>query len=265
MIQNSKRIWLAMLSVVVASSVMAEGRRDSIADLDALAAQHSWRELRDHLMDIAPATRDAHWQKLVEQAAIGEVTPLASGSGSYDDKLVVIRRYYPTFPSLAQSTAFMKLRASVGLDAFRQCFRLSIGQSEDLAACRDGLVDFGRIEPVDPAFAKSAADLLTDESQNAAAANFYAIEIAAGQNVCAAPEVAIATVEALEASIETSEARAGKALLESCFEQVKDAVLDTFAKVRPTSPYMQNACPQLMARNLLSGLRAAHCKELGSG
>jgi hypothetical protein len=59
------RIWLVTLLIAVASSVLAEERRDSIADLDALAAQHSWHELGGHLMDIAPAARDAHWQKLV--------------------------------------------------------------------------------------------------------------------------------------------------------------------------------------------------------
>jgi hypothetical protein len=220
------RIWLVTLLIAVASSVLAEERRDSIADLDALAAQHSWHELGGHLMDIAPAARDAHWQKLVQQTAIGEVTPLASGSGSFDDRLAILERYYPAFPSLAQSAAFMKLRATVGLDAFRQCFTLATKQFLDPASCREGLVDFGRVEPIDLALTKSAADLLTQRGDDAAAANFYAIELAAGENVCATPEVATATVAALGESVETREARAGKALFESCFEQVKGAVLD---------------------------------------
>ena len=265
MIHSGKRILLVTLWIAVASPLMAEQRRDSIADLDALAAQHSWRELGDHLMDVAPATRDAHWQKLVEQAAIGEVAPLASGSAAYDDKLAALERYYPTFPSLAQSAAFMKLRSTIGLDAFRRCFKLASERSMDAATCRDRFVEFVRVEPVDLALAKSAAELVTQRDDDAGAADFYVIELAAGQNICAAPDVAKATVAALGESAETGEAKAGKALLERCFDQVKDAVLDRFAVVRPNSPYMQNTCPTLLAHNLVSGLRAAHCKDLGGG
>jgi hypothetical protein len=265
MIHLGKRISLALLWTLLVNPLMAQERRDSIADLDALAAQHSWRELGDHLTDIAPATRDAHWQKLVEQAALGEVTQLASGSAAYGDKLAVLERYYPAFPSLAQSTAFMKLRSGIGLDAFRRCFTLASERSMDAAACRDRLVEFVRVEPVDLGLAKSAAELVTQRDDDAGAADFYAIELAAGENVCAAPDVAKATVAALGESAETGEAKAGKALLERCFDQLKDAVLDRFAVVRPSGPYMRNTCPTLLAHNLVSGLRAAHCKDLGGG
>lgn len=260
-----KGIWLATLWLAVAGPVMAEERRDNIADLDALAAHHSWHELGDHLMDIAPAARDQHWQALVEQAAIGEVAPFASASGSFIDKLAVLERYYPTFPSLARSAGFMKLRAAIGLDAFRRCFERATEQYLNAAPCRDHLEDFVRVEPVDPAVAKSAAELVAQRGDEAAAGSFYAIALAAGENVCAAPGVAAATVAALGESVETGEAKAGKALLDRCYESLKEAVLDTFAKVRAGSPYMKNACPALLAHNALSGLRAAHCKDLGSG
>jgi hypothetical protein len=105
-----------------AAPAAAEPRRDNIADLDALAAQRSWQELGDHLMDIPPAARDAHWQSLAEVSALGELRPYATAAGSFNDKLVMLDRYYPTFPSLAQSAKFMELRARIGLDAFRRCF-----------------------------------------------------------------------------------------------------------------------------------------------
>ena len=52
----------------------------TIEDLDALAAAQNWAELHDRLTDISPAARDAHWNGLVEQAALGELAR-ANGAG----------------------------------------------------------------------------------------------------------------------------------------------------------------------------------------
>src|SRR5579864_1859906 len=199
-------ILLAVVGIAVAGSAAAAERRDSIADLDALAAQHSWLELGAHLMDIPPAARDAHWQALVEQAAVGEVAPLAAAAGSFVDKLVVLERYYPTFPSLAQSSEFMKLRATVGLDAFRRCFELAAEQYLDPAPCRDHLDAFARAEPVDLTVAKGAAELVAQRGNDAAAARFYAIMLAAGDDVCQAASVAKAAVAALREPVESFDA-----------------------------------------------------------
>jgi len=49
-----------------------------IAALDALASAQSWSELHDHLTDVSPTKRDAHWERLVEQAALAELSPLAA-------------------------------------------------------------------------------------------------------------------------------------------------------------------------------------------
>jgi len=61
---------------------------------------------------------------------------IATATGSLNDKLVMLDRYYPTFPSLAQSAKFMELRARIGLDAFRPCFDLApnAGPTPDRAA-----------------------------------------------------------------------------------------------------------------------------------
>jgi hypothetical protein len=106
-----------------------------IADLDALAEAQSWRELHDHLADVSPRLRDAHWKSLVEQAALGELGPLTSPGGSADERLAALARYYPTFPSLADSARFLDLRTAVGLDAFARCF----DASRDGRQCRDDL------------------------------------------------------------------------------------------------------------------------------
>src|SRR5262245_34086071 len=42
-----------------------------IAELDALAAAQSWRELGEQLTTVKPTARDTHWASLAEKAAIG--------------------------------------------------------------------------------------------------------------------------------------------------------------------------------------------------
>src|SRR5262249_44858933 len=103
-------------------AAMSQSARQLMADLDALAAAGNWIELHDRLTDLNPAARDAHWSELVEQAAIGELTPQTVPGGTYTERIVAIERYYPKFPSLSGSPRFLALRTSIGLDAFSRCF-----------------------------------------------------------------------------------------------------------------------------------------------
>src|SRR5262245_13816049 len=96
---------------------------DSIfAELDALAAAQSWRELGTHLTAVQPTARDARWASLAEQAAIGELTPLITSSDRFDIRLAAVEHYLTTFPALRGSPKFLALRASIGLGAFGDCF-----------------------------------------------------------------------------------------------------------------------------------------------
>jgi hypothetical protein len=177
----------------------------------------------------------------------------------------VLDRYYPTFPSLAQSAKFMELRARIGLDAFGRCFEVAAERGADPGSCRSHFEDFAGAKPIEVTTAKSAAAIVALKLNQAAAATFYAIALdgAGGDSVCAEPGTKDAAVAALGQPADGREAKAGKLLLERCWEPLKPAVLEAFGKESPGSLYMVNTCPTLMTRNALSGLRASRCQALG--
>jgi hypothetical protein len=239
----------------------SESVRQLIADFDALAAAQNWPELHDRLTDLNPAARDDHWSALVEQAAIGELTPQTAPGGTYAERMTAIERYYPKFPSLAGSPKFLALRTAIGLDAFRHCF----DDLRDPAKCRDALERFVHVAPVSAELALGAAHLVGLKLNRSTSALFFAIGLDAtgGEAVCNDSDLAYSTVAALQRPPEWREAKAARTLAERCWDTLRTAVVENVAHETPNSFYLRNACPVLMERAALSGLRAARCQALG--
>lgn len=270
--------WLAPLGALcfcLASSLPASAAGDTIivhratiAELDALAASHAWRELGDHLGDISADLRNAHWESLVEQAAIGELTPYVGGAGSIVERLQMLDRYYPTFPSLAQSDKFLELRGKIGLEAFRQCFEAADsrgpGKKVNPEACRNYLWDFVRTKPLRYEVASTAAHMVAVKFAQATAAPFFAVATQApgGEAACADAKLGDAAVAGLGQGPTAPEAKGARFLLSQCWNQLQAPVVEAFAKEGAGSDYMKNACPALMEHKALTGLRAKRCEGL---
>jgi hypothetical protein len=242
--------------------VMSEAVKRLIADLDALAAARNWPELRDRLTDLSPAARDAHWNGLVEQAAIGELTPQAAPGGSFAERIAAIERYYPKFPSLGGSPQFLALRTSIGLDAFGRCF----DEGHDTTKCFGALERFVHVAPVNADLARGAARLVGLKLNRSTSTLFFAagLDAAGGAAVCSDPDVAYSTVAALQRPPEWREAKAARTLAERCWETLGSTVVEKVAHESADSYYLHNACPILMERKAVTGLRAARCQALGS-
>jgi hypothetical protein len=243
------------------ASVASEATRRLIADLDALAAARNWPELHDRLTDLNPAARDAHWSALVEQAAIGELTLLAAPGGSFSERMAAIERYYPKFPSLGGSPQFLALRTSIGLDAFGRCF----DEVHDAGKCLGALERFVHVAPVSADLARGAARLVGLKLNRSTSTLFFAtgLDAAGGEAVCADPDVANSTVAALQRPPDWREAKAARKLAERCWETLATAVVENVAHESAESYYLHNACPILMERKAVTGLRAARCQALG--
>ena len=243
------------------ASVASEATRRLIADLDALAAARNWPELHDRLTDLNPAARDAHWSALVEQAAIGELTPLAAPGGSFVERMAAIERYYPKFPSLGGSPQFLALRTSIGLDAFGRCF----DEVRDTGKCLGALEHFVHVAPVSADLARGAARLVGLKLNRSTSTLFFAtgLDAPGGEAVCADPDVASSTVAALQRPPDWREAKAARKLAERCWETLATAVVENVAHESAESYYLHNACPILMERKAVTGLRAARCQALG--
>jgi uncharacterized caspase-like protein len=240
-----------------------------VAELDALAAAQSWRELGAQLITVQPTARDAHWASLAEKAAIGELTPLTRSSDHFDSRLTAVDHYLTTFPALRGSEKFLALRASIGLGAFGDCFDRAFdrGSGVRLVDCRRGLESFVLAVPPGTELARDAARLIARKFNRAAAAPFFVIAVAApggaGAPVCADTELASVVVAALGMSPDRAEAevKAAVSLAGTCWDALNTAIVAQVAR-EVGGYYLQNACPTLLQRNALTGLREARCREL---
>ena len=77
------------------------------------------------------------------------------------------------------------------------------------------------------------------------------------------PDVASATVAALQRPPDWREAKDARKLAERCWETLATAVVENVAHESAESYYLHNACPILMERKAVTGLRAARCQSLG--
>jgi hypothetical protein len=264
----------ALLSDVdkrAADAVPAPSADPVIAELDALAAAKSWSELRGHLTTVKPTARDTHWASLAEQAAIGELTSLATSARSLGDRLAALEHYATTFPVLNDNPKFLALRASIGLSAFGDCLEQAYGTA--IADCRRGLDSFVRTTPKSVGtaradLARDAAHLVGRKLNRSAAAPFFAIAIEAPAEtnvaVCTDPDLTDAVIAALSRPPDWDEAKAAGTLTEACWNTLGAAVVAQVARESGDSYYLGNACPTLLRRDALTGLRAARCREIQS-
>lgn len=241
---------------------ISDATRQLMADLDALAAARNWAELHDRLTDLNPAARDAHWNALVEQVAIGELTPQTAPGGTYAERIAAIERYYPKFPSLSGSPQFLALRTSIGLDAFGRCF----DESQHGAKCLSALERFVHVAPVSVDLARGAARLVGLRLNRSTSSLFFAagVDAAGGEAVCSDADLAYSTVSALQKPPDWREAKAARKLAERCWDPLGAAVVEQVAHETAESYYLHNTCAILLERKAITGLRAARCQALSS-
>jgi hypothetical protein len=234
-------------------------RATTMADLDALAASGSWAELYGRLTDIAPAKRDAHWNSLVEQAALGELGQQTAPGGFPAERLAAIERYYPKFPALAKSDKFLALRTKIGLEAFARCFEIGDGFQ-----CRTDFERFVFTAPVTAELALGAAHVIGVGLNRQVAAVFYeaGLDAPGGQAICTDSELQYDLLRGLELPPEYREAKAARNVMTKCWEQVKGAVAGNAAKETGESYFMHNACPALLEHNSLTGLMQKRCQAI---
>jgi uncharacterized caspase-like protein len=234
---------------------------EAIAQLEALAAAESWHELGAHLTEVKPTERDDRWNALVEQAALGELTPLAAASsGSAHERLAAVERYYPAFPSLRGSQKFLALRSTIGLDAFGRCF--DNAQGRELQKCRDRLDRFVHTAPMSAQLAREAGVLVVHKLNHGNAAPFFAMAFEAphGDLVCTAPELATAVIAGLDWPGDSLETKSALLLADKCWASLQTEIVAEVARETPGSYYVQNSCPILLKYNAVTGLPAARCR-----
>ena len=129
--------FIALAGIVALSSVAAADKGPyTLADLQALVAQKSYREAVGHLSDISPSARNAAWLAVAVDAASGYVGGLAG-----DDlatKVWGIEAIDAQYPQLLSSPKYTKIRAEIGLRGYEACF----ANSYALDACIEHATKF---------------------------------------------------------------------------------------------------------------------------
>jgi uncharacterized caspase-like protein len=229
-----------------------------VAELDALAKARSWRELYDRLSEVSPTARDAHWESLAEQAALGELTPLTAPGGSSAERLTAIERYAVKFPSLANSAKFLALRTRIGLDGFALCFN----ERRDNMKCLSDLERFVHAAPVSSELALGAAHLVGVNMNHQFPVVFYeaGLDAPGGTAVCTDPKLEYDLITALELPPHYRWAKMARGVAERCWDAVKTFVVANIAREVGETYYLQNTCSMLIQHNALTGLREKRCQ-----
>jgi uncharacterized caspase-like protein len=228
-----------------------------VAELDALAAARSWRELYGRLSEVNPTARNAHWEALAEQAALGELTPLTAPGGSAAERLTAIERYATKFPSLANSPKFLALRTRVGLDGFARCF----DERQDNLKCLNELERFVHAAPISTELALGAAHLVGVNVNHQYTAVFYeaGLDAPGSERVCTDTKLEYDLITALGLPPHYRWAKAARGVAERCWDAVKTFVTANIAREVGETYYLQNTCPMLIQHNALTGLREKRC------
>jgi hypothetical protein len=229
-----------------------------VAELDALAAARNWRELYGRLSEVSPTARDAHWEALAEQGAIGELTPLMAPGGSAAERLTAIERYAARFPSLANSAKFLALRTRIGLDGFALCF----DEGKDNMKCLSDLERFVHAAPISSELALGAAHLVGANMNHQFPVVFYqaGLDAPGGAAVCTDSKLEYDLVSALQLPPHYRWAKVARGVAEHCWDAVKTFVAANIAREVGETYYLQNTCAMLIRHNALTGLREKRCQ-----
>jgi hypothetical protein len=247
---------MMVVTIAIASVATAERRAYTIADLQALAQHGAWVELVDHLDDVAPTSRDARWQSIARDGALGVLamagaTGPAEGLAAADDLLA-------RYPTLKDSKDFMAKRARAGIAAFEQCFR----KQRWFASCAKRVRAFVAADPRDTDLAFRVGKLVPN-GERARAVPAFAIAIRKRDDErCKDTDVRAAVLAGLaiaESSDPELVADAVQLASATCWTALHEAVRDAMGG--GSADYLANTCPFVKARQSLPSLLTKQCEK----
>ncbi len=252
--RRSTALSLVLAALVVSSAARADDRKPyTLADLKALAGQHSWRELVEHLEDIAPTSRDATWRGLAQQAGLGLLSQADAADGLRLGEALLAR-----YPALKDSKDFMTKRAELGYAAFETCFK---GKIEWADICGEQLKPFVEADPTNAELAFRLAKLLPPRAHHHYAVPAFAIAIQKKDDArCKDPDVRLAVVSGLGlARAANEDVVAASIQLGSsvCWSALHDAIQEAMGG--DATDYLKNTCPFMKQKQTLPPLLTKRC------
>jgi hypothetical protein len=238
--------------------VTVGARPQAMPDLRALAQQKAWAELVDHLEDIPPASRDAEWQALAQQAGLGTLT-LAGQHGPVDG-INLSETLLARYPVLKESKDFMSKRADLGMQAFERCFQ----RIEWAEACASHLKAFVEGDSTNQDLAFRVGKLLPPRSYGRLAIPAFAVAIQKKDDPrCQDPDVKRAVLSGLSVSKAGNEDIVAESIQlgsNLCWQALQPAITDRMGG--DSADYLKNTCAFVGAKRALSNVMTKTCEEV---
>jgi hypothetical protein len=252
---------LVIVTVMFASVAHADDKKYSLADLKALVGQNAFKEAFVHLGDIAPAQRNAEWIDIAAAASGGVLGTLDTEDGT---TLAAVDEIDREYPQLLKSAKYTRPRNELGLKGLFGCFGQTTGywSSYGLDNCVKLGLRFVDNSNGDRVLALKVAKAAR-KSMNAYDAVPF-VKRALGPKdtaACKDDDLKLAVVAGLGLPPSYPNATESRAIMATCWDELKDPVMTAFDGDSKSGYVKQNTCDFLMARKLLTGLQAKQCTK----
>lgn len=255
------RSLVVVVVVMLASVAHADDKKYSIADLKALVGQSAFKEAFQHLGDISPSARNAEWVDVAAAAAGGVLGTLDTDDGT---TLALVDEVDRQYPQLLKAAKYTKPRAEFGFKGLEGCFEQTNGywSSYGLDNCVKVGLRFVDNSNGDRVLALKVAKLARKSMNHYDAVPFFKRALGPKDTAaCKDEDLKLAVVAGLGLPPEYPKATESKAIMTTCWDDLKDAVLKAFEEDSKGGYVHQNTCDVLLAKKMISGLNAKQCTK----
>jgi hypothetical protein len=207
--------FVCFASFTVVGSAHAEDKKYSMADLKALVEQKSYREVIQHLGDIAPSERKTEWTEYAGTAAAGVVS-----SATRDEKLQYMLQIEAQFPQVLKWPKYASVRGDSAREAFDTCFDNRYAFQE----CRDQALKFVDADPKNAKVTLEVAKSVRHGMAAYGAVPFFKRALAAAAKpaaICKDEDFQLAVVAGLGVGKDDSRLEEAIAMTYTCWDDVK--------------------------------------------
>lgn len=229
-----------VVCLLVAASIARADKPYTLADLETLVADRSYEEAVAHLGDVAPSQRTPKWTDVAASATAGLLGTLPD-----DAKLGAIDAIDRAYPVLRKTVTYARARAQHGVTGLASCYRASrdcgkLGLKLAEGGDRGLVIDVARVTaPRDPELSVTLWRRVLDKA------------------TCRDPALTQATIAAISNTTPATEARA---IAQTCWDDVKGALVEAFDHAGKGGYLYKNTCDLLEAKGALSSLQRKRCR-----
>lgn len=229
--------------MLLAASTAHADKQYTLADLETLVTDRSYEEAVAHLGDVAPSQRTPKWTEVAASATAGLLGTLPD-----EAKLGAIDAIDRTYPQLLKSATYARARARHGTVGLASCYYRTWRSAE---CSKLGL-----------RFADGGDRALTIDVARLTARRDATLSVTLWTRVldkttCRDDELQRATIAAISRTAPAPEARA---IVQTCWEDVKGDLIEAFDRAGKGSDLYKNTCDLLGAKGALSSLQLKRCR-----